>query len=66
MPHPFRAVGLLLNLIGSLLLLYFPPTLRLFTGEGRDTYIRHRIGFLSGAILMVLGFALQLVDLLLG
>jgi len=77
--HPAGVIGLILNMVGAAMLVWCPPHIPYlpngqwiggtFTGgateEGRRTYFRLKWGFRLAILLFVLGFALQLGDLLL-
>ncbi len=77
-PHPFAYAGLVVNMAASFLLLWYPPMLDPYTAAGRRTvdWVRapttagkHRSelakrGYSLGMSLLVLGFFLQLLDLL--
>ena len=82
MAHALGIVGLVLNMAGALMLLWFPPKVPEYSPEGaavsaggsfselpatpygkRQYEIRRR-GFNFAIALLVLGFLLQLVDLL--
>jgi hypothetical protein len=76
--HPLSVAGLLLNTIGGLLLLFCPANPMTVTLDGavspvayknlhptvRRRYLRQRIGFTAGMAGLILGFILQLIDLL--
>jgi hypothetical protein len=77
MTHTLGTVGLLLNAVGALLLLWFPPAVTAFTADGREgvifvndvnpdawvRYRRRRRGFRIAIAALVIGFVLQLIDL---
>ena len=78
--HPLAVTGLAFNMVGAVMLLWFPPSVRTFDDEGRELLtrvaitpvaphgrLRHRLnqwGFRIAIVLFLLGFALQLIDLL--
>jgi hypothetical protein len=84
MPHPLAIFGLITTIVGTLLLLRFPPTVQGFTADGdqifgvwreiaqsdaerfdnRRRYRDEQLGFFTAIWLIVLGFVLQLFDLL--
>jgi hypothetical protein len=78
MAHPLAVAGLTLNTIGALLVLFFPPAVRVETKDGSQVgglknspapegQHRYRIqsrGFRSAVILVAAGFLLQLLELL--
>lgn len=86
-PHVFGIVGLGLNIVATVLLIWFPPTVAEYTVEGQwvpgggtfselpknryetqenvRSYRRHKRLFRLAIVLLLIGFALQLVDLLL-
>jgi hypothetical protein len=80
MARALGIVGLVLNMIGAGLLLWFPPATRRFTQDGRLVnawvnnptpeglrgYRRQTRGFLLAIGLLVVGFFLQLLALLSG
>jgi hypothetical protein len=78
-PHALGFVGLSANMVGTLLLLRFPPDLKGYrqdgsnrgqgfgvkaTPEGLRLYQRFRDGYKLALGLLFLGFFLQLLDLL--
>jgi hypothetical protein len=79
MHHPYGIAGLAANMLGSAVLLYFPPGTKGYqldgsqhawwmlgpTEDGKREYWRLRNGFKLGFWLLLLGFLLQLLDLLL-
>lgn len=76
--HPLAVLGLALNMAGALMLLWFPPHNPYLangqwvggafagpeTPEGLRAYRRFKWGFRIAILLFLLGFALQLIDLL--
>ena len=81
MAHPMAIIGLISNMAGSVMLLWYPPKVTEYTAEGaavsaggsfsemlptpfgkRQYEIRRR-GFNFAIALLVLGFLLQLLDL---
>lgn len=76
--HPLAVLGLALNMAGAIMLLWFPPHVPYrpngqwvggtFSGpptkEGRRKYLWLKWGFRISILLFLLGFALQLTDLL--
>ncbi len=82
MTHPMAIVGLILNMAGSLMLLWYPPKVTDYTPDGaavsaggtfselpatlygKQQYQLRRRGFNLAIALLVLGFLLQLLDLL--
>ena len=78
MHHTYGIAGLAANMLGSATLLYFPPDTKGYqpdgsqqvwwvtgpTEDGRREYCKLRNGFKLGFWLMLLGFLLQLLDLL--
>lgn len=79
MAHPFGIFGLCLTMIGTALLLKFPPGARGYqpdgswhgwwavraTPEGKRQYVLLTRGYRGALCLMIIGFALQLMDLML-
>jgi hypothetical protein len=79
--HPLGVIGLVLNMMGGAMLLWFPPSVRTFDDDGRELLtrvattpvvphgrLRCRLswwGFRVAILLFVIGFTLQLLDLLL-
>jgi hypothetical protein len=78
MTHWLSVAGLALNTVGALFLLKFPPAVTMYTqkGEpfmqwvsnptpdGRRRYLLQTWGFRAAIAFFVLGFLLQLIDLL--
>jgi hypothetical protein len=78
--HCVGILGLSFNMIASFILLWFPPSVREYTEEGAPSVSfigpptaegkrRHRIrkhGYSFAIALLILGFLLQLLDLLSG
>jgi hypothetical protein len=78
MSHHWGIAGLVLNMAGALLLIWCPPTVRTYTREGseqinfvnnpkpenRRRYLVRAWGFRVAIGTIVLGFLLQLIDLL--
>jgi hypothetical protein len=79
MAHPLGVIGLIVNMLGSLMLLWFPPSVSDYTREGapivggwsgiasdvgKRKYRYRKDGFKFAIALLVLGFFLQLLDLL--
>lgn len=76
--HPLGIVGLVLNMAGSMLLLWAPPGARGYrpdgsavgwfsfraTPEGKRRYLLYANGFRLAVLLLVVGFFLQLLDLI--
>jgi hypothetical protein len=77
MHHPLAACGLFLSLLGSLLLLSFPPVVTIYTAKGeplvqwvsreipggRRRYLFQKFGFCVAILMLAGGFLLQLLDL---
>jgi hypothetical protein len=79
MAHPFGIIGLIMNMGGSLMLLWSPPSVTGYspegarilggfsempTPEGKRQYRIRREGFKLAIGLLFLGFFLQLLDLM--
>jgi len=78
MHHTYGIAGLIANILGTFMLLYFPPETKAYepdgsekvawvgppTAAGRREYLKLKNGFKLGFWLLLLGFLLQLLDLL--
>jgi hypothetical protein len=76
--HPFGIIGLIMNMVGSLMLLWFPPSVTAYSSDGapiidwsgpaseagKRKYRLRKDGFKLAIALLFLGFFLQLLDLI--
>jgi hypothetical protein len=84
MAHGYAIAGLIANLAGTVLLLWFPPNVQGYTADGkmvsgfwsnlpkddsqrqqwRRRYLVRKWAFIVSMALLLIGFGLQLVDLI--
>jgi hypothetical protein len=77
MPHPYGSIGLIANMVGTLLMLRYPPSVQEYTESGRPIilwagresadgkyrYTMRKHAYSFALSLLFFGFFLQLLDL---
>jgi hypothetical protein len=73
--HPLAAAGLVLNMVGAALLLRYPPAAVTLLEDGAEVstwvmpatkrrHVLQKWGFRMAIVALLIGFGLQLIDLL--